>query len=76
METINKTVIITLDFFEIIDGFEEQAETNEPGNEEDNYQHTSMIWAEIAKLDAGSLIPHQQPIPPSGPRLHPYQNEK
>jgi hypothetical protein len=30
----------------------------------------------MAKLDAGSAKPHQQPIPPSGRRRQPYQNEK
>jgi hypothetical protein len=39
-ERINKTVIITLDFFEIIDGFEEKGETHKPRGEKDNCQHT------------------------------------
>jgi hypothetical protein len=39
MDRIKSAVIITLDFFKIIDGFEEEAETNQPGGEEDNCQH-------------------------------------
>jgi hypothetical protein len=37
---MNNAVIITLDFFEIIDGFEEQGKTDKPGGKEDNCQHT------------------------------------
>jgi hypothetical protein len=40
MDRIKSAVIITLDFFKIIDGFEEEGETNQPGGKEDNCQHT------------------------------------
>ena len=46
MDRINKTVIITLDFFEIINGFEKEGETDKPGGEEDNCQHFSVIFAQ------------------------------
>jgi hypothetical protein len=39
MDRIKSAVIMALDFFKIIDGFEEQGKTHQPGGEEDNRKH-------------------------------------
>jgi hypothetical protein len=56
MDRIKSAVIITLDFFKIIDGFEEQGETDKPGGEEDNCQHT---------MEFASMTPNWMPDQPS-----------
>jgi hypothetical protein len=38
-DRIKSAVIMALDFFKIINGFEEQGKTHQPGGEEDNCKH-------------------------------------
>jgi hypothetical protein len=69
MERINNTVIITLDFFEIINGFEKEGETDKPGCEEDNCEHISAMLRRNGQIGCRigqpSSIAH--PAPPATP---------
>jgi hypothetical protein len=38
-----------LDFFKIIDGFEEQGETDQPGGQKDNCKHTNGFAGKMPK---------------------------
>jgi hypothetical protein len=40
IDRIKSAVIIMLDFFEVIDRFEEEGETQQPGGKKDNCKHT------------------------------------
>ena len=52
MDKIKSAVIITLDFFEIIDGFEKEGKAQQPAGEKDNCHHNSRILSRNAKTDA------------------------
>jgi hypothetical protein len=43
MDRIKSAVIITLDFFEIINGFEEKDKTHQSGGEEDDRKHIEVF---------------------------------
>jgi hypothetical protein len=64
MDKRNNTVIMALDFFEIINGFEEQGKADQPRGKEDNGEHTMEFaskppnWApERARRFPGSFQP-------------------
>ena len=83
IDRIKIPVIIALDFFEIIDGFEEQGETDQPDSQKDNCEHFKTFGLGgqngcRSPPAAHKPLPHAIPqaIPRKGVGSEPYQNEK
>jgi hypothetical protein len=51
MDTMKSAVIIALNFFEIIDGFEEEAETDQASEQKDKCQHFMEFLRNLGSMD-------------------------
>jgi hypothetical protein len=73
---MKRIVIMALDFFEVIDGFEKKGKTDQPAGEKDNCQHKKEFANKTPKQVPDPQTPaRSRPMPPVH-KNHPVKMEK